>query len=163
MSIGTLSLLYSVRELTKFLLHTLCILSFSSLQSLYTQSSQSALFSLINTLAYKICRIKAHARSDVSPSTISTSFIRWLRSLRLHFYGPKAPHPQNLLQYIPKPLQNGVKPLLVFNLCALVTVLHLVSFATSPKILRHVLKIAQLPRSCFPAPTGPQHSLVAHP
>ena len=46
---------------------------------------------------------------DVFSSTISASFIEWLRSLRLHLCGPKAPHPQNPLQYIPKPLQNGLK------------------------------------------------------
>ena len=68
MSTGTLSLLYSVKEVTKFLLHTSRSLSlsllFSSLQSLYAQSSQSALilFSLINMLAYKICRTKGEAQ-----------------------------------------------------------------------------------------------------
>ena len=46
---------------------------------------------------------------DIFPSTISTTFIEWLRSLRLHLCWPKVPHPQNLLHNIPKHLQNAVK------------------------------------------------------
>ena len=46
---------------------------------------------------------------DIFPSTICTTFIEWLRSLQLHLCGPKVPHPQNPLQNIPKPLQNGIK------------------------------------------------------
>ena len=64
-STGTLSLLYLVKEVTKFLLRTSSrsLSLFSSLQNLCAQNSQSALslFSSTNTLAYKICRTKGEA------------------------------------------------------------------------------------------------------
>ena len=87
------------------------------------------------------------------PFTIYSSYIEWLRSLQLHLCGPKSLHPQNPLQYGPKPLQNGVKPLLVFGLCVVLTASCPVSSTTSLKILGHVLKTAQLSGSYFPTPT----------
>ena len=57
----------------------------------------------------------------------------------------------------------GWQPLLVFSLCVVVTVLHLVGSTTWPKILEHILKTTQLSGSCFPTPIGPQHLLLARP
>ena len=130
-----------------------------------TTRALSSLSSLTNTLAYKIRKTK-RLSIDVLislPFTIYSSYIECLRSLQLHLCGPKALHPQNPLQYGPKPLQNGVKTLLAFSFFAVINSLCLVSSTTSLKIFGHVLKTVQLPSSCFPAPTGPQHSLVACP
>ena len=81
-----------------------------------------------------------------------------------YIYVGLKPHiPKTRYKIVPKPLQNGIKTLLVFGFHIVLTALRLASSTTSPKILGHFIKTTQLSRSCYPAPTGPQHSLVACP
>ena len=156
-STWTLSLLYAVKGIQSFY-YALFAISLSSLFSepLCTKQPECSLLSCLRPihLAIRYARQKGSSIDVLIsfPFTIHSSYIEWLRSLRLHSCGPKAPHPQNLLQYGPKPLQNGVKTLLVLDFCVVITAMCLVSSATLQKILGHVLKTAQLPRSYFPAP-----------
>ena len=164
-SIGTLSLLYAVKGIQSTYYALLHSLSFSLLRAsthkTATTLSSLSLLLLIH-LPIRYAEHNADARIDAFPFTIYSSFVEWLRSLRLHLCGPKAPYPKNSLKNSPKPLKNGVKTLLVFGFTTMFTTLRLSSSATSPKILGHFLKTAQLSRRCYPTPIGPQHSLVAH-
>ena len=99
--------MYSVKGKYKVPLHTTCNLSLSLSQSLCAPSSQISLFFLSKwsihfPIRYErtkgLCKTMASSKDkDIFPFTIYSLFIVWLKSLRLHLCGPKAPHPQNLL------------------------------------------------------------------